>query len=47
VQRADKQAKVVFSGLFFFGSFLLEWQKKGTLIKKEGDLLRHPLQLIN
>jgi hypothetical protein len=28
VQRADKQGEVVFSGLFFFGSFLLEEQKK-------------------
>jgi hypothetical protein len=28
VQLADKQGVVVFSGLFFFGSFLLEEQKK-------------------
>jgi hypothetical protein len=27
-QRADKQGGVVFSGLLFFGSFLLEEQKK-------------------
>jgi len=28
VLRAEKKGKVVFSGLFFFGSFLLEEQKK-------------------
>jgi hypothetical protein len=28
VLRADKKGEVVFSGLFFFGSFLLEEQKK-------------------
>jgi len=28
VHRADKQAEVVFSGLLFFGSFLLKEQKK-------------------
>jgi hypothetical protein len=28
VQRADKQGVVVFSGLLFFGSFILEEQKK-------------------
>jgi hypothetical protein len=27
VERVDKQAEVVFSGLLFFGSFLLEEQK--------------------
>jgi len=30
-----KTDPVVFSGLFFFGSFLLEEQKKGTYIKKK------------
>jgi hypothetical protein len=28
VQQADKQVELVISGLFFFGSFLLEEQKK-------------------
>jgi len=28
VEQADKQGVVVFSGLLFFGSFLLEEQKK-------------------
>jgi len=29
-QQADKKAEVVFSGLLFFGYFLLEEQKKVT-----------------
>jgi len=28
VQQADKQPEVIISGLLFFGSFLLEEQKK-------------------
>jgi hypothetical protein len=36
-----KTGTVVFSGLLYFGYFLLEEQKKVT-IKKEIDLLIHP-----
>jgi hypothetical protein len=39
VQREDKQGGVVFSGLFFFGYFLLEEQKEVTINQKRKEAL--------
>jgi len=42
-----KTDPVVFSGLFFFGSFLLEEQKKGTYIKKKKVPFETPSLLLS
>ena len=48
LRHLPKKAEVIISGLFFFGYFLLEEQKKVTINKnkKRVSLLRHPLFVV-